>query len=73
VHRIISEASVRTRQILETNRAVLNDMASALIEYETLDGDKLRELLGRVVKLEVEEVLTSGNGTTPPVTIAPPL
>jgi cell division protease FtsH len=73
VHRIISEASERTRQILETNRAVLNDMASALIEYETLDGDKLRELLSRVVKLEVEEVHTSGNGTTPPVTIAPPM
>jgi cell division protease FtsH len=73
VHRIISEASERTRQILETNRAVLNDMASALIEYETLDGDKLRELLSRVVKLEVEEVYTSGNGTTPPVTIAPPM
>src|SRR5438045_8257704 len=47
VHRIISEASERTRQILETNRAVLNDMASALIEYETLDSDKLRELLNR--------------------------
>jgi len=73
VHRIISEASERTRQILETNRAVLNDMASALIEYETLDSDKLRELLSQVVQLEVQGVLTSGNGATPPVTIAPPL
>jgi cell division protease FtsH len=73
VHRIVSEASERTRQILVVNRAVLNDMASALIEYETLDGEKLRELLGRVTPLEVEGIHTNGNGTTPPITVAPPL
>jgi len=72
VHRIVSEASERTRQILMVNRAVLNDMASALIEYETLDGDKLRELLGRVTQLDVG-VHTNGNGTAPAITVAPPL
>jgi cell division protease FtsH len=73
VHRIVSVAAERTRQILVANRAVLNDMASALIEYETLDGDKLRELLGRVTLLQGDEILASGNGATPPITIAPPM
>jgi cell division protease FtsH len=74
VHRIVSEASERTRQILVSNRAVLNDMASALIEYETLDGEKLRELLGRVVSLQLDEpVVAGGNGSEPPLTVAPPM
>ncbi len=54
VHRIVSEAYARSRTILHTNRAVLNDMASALIETETLDGEKLRELLARVAPIDVE-------------------
>jgi len=74
VHRIVLEASERTRQILMANRAVLNDMASALIEYETLDGEKLRELLGRVAPIQLEATLVSnGNGTELPVTVAPPI
>jgi cell division protease FtsH len=48
VRRIVSEAYERSREILTTNRAVLNDMASALIEHETVDGERLRELLHRV-------------------------
>jgi cell division protease FtsH len=68
VHRIVSEAYERTRLILTHNREVLNDMASALIEYETLDGERLRELLSRVVKIdEIESRVNGGNGmlTTP--------
>jgi cell division protease FtsH len=53
VHRIVSEAYERTREILTVNRQVLNDMASQLIETETVDGEKLRELLGRVTKIDV--------------------
>jgi len=73
VHRIVSVAAERTRQILVANRAVLNDMASALIEYETIDGDKLRELLARVTAFQGDEILANGNGATPPITIAPPM
>jgi cell division protease FtsH len=73
VHRIVSVAAERTREILTTNRAVLNDMASALIEYETIDGDKLRELLNRVAPIQLGEIVTNGNGSTPPITIAPPM
>jgi cell division protease FtsH len=71
VHRIVDEAYARSRHILMTNRQVLNDIASALIEYETLDGDKLRELLGRVTKLQAGEAITNGNGVQSPVAVAP--
>ncbi len=74
VHRIVTQASERTRQILNTNRQVLNDMASALIETETVDGDRLRELLGRVVSLKIEdEVTVNGNGVVPTVGVTTPL
>jgi cell division protease FtsH len=53
VHRIVSEAYERTRTILTVNRDVLNDMASALIETESLDGERLRELIARTQKLDV--------------------
>ncbi len=73
VHRIVTVAAERTREILSTNRSVLNDMASALIEYETLDGDKLRELLGRVAPIEIGGMMANGNGSAPPIMIAPPM
>lgn len=72
VHRIVAEAYERTRQILTTNRAVLNDMASALIEYETLEGERLRELFARVVVLEPDGSV-SGNGSNPTVGVTTPL
>jgi cell division protease FtsH len=62
VHRIVAEAYDRTTEILTRNREVLNDMASALIEYESLDGERLRELLGRVERLVVEGAYANGNG-----------
>ena len=64
VHRIVDEAYSRAREILTTNRAVLNDMSSALIEYETIDGERLRELLGRVKQLALPEPNVNGNGST---------
>jgi cell division protease FtsH len=51
VHRIVSLAYGRARHLLVENRAVLDDMANALIEFESLDGERLRALLDRVVKL----------------------
>jgi cell division protease FtsH len=71
VHRIVDEAYARARHVLTSNRQVLNDIASALIEYETLDGDKLRELLSRVTKLQASEAITNGNGVQSPVVVAP--
>lgn len=48
VFRIVAEAYAHTRSILTTNRTILEDMANALIEYESLDGDRLRSLIARV-------------------------
>jgi cell division protease FtsH len=48
VHRIVAEAYERTRNILTSNRDVLDDMANALIEYESVDGDRLRSLIARI-------------------------
>ena len=66
VYRIVSEAYDRAKEVLVVNRTILNDMASALIEYETLEGDRLHELLNRVTKLEIEEPQphVNGNGST---------
>jgi cell division protease FtsH len=69
VHRIVTEAYARCEQIIGSNREVLNDMASALIEYETLDGERLRALLARVKPLEIEGVHAKGktNGELPSI------
>ncbi|MFM2031278.1 MAG: hypothetical protein RLZZ297_43 [Chloroflexota bacterium] len=48
VHRIVAEAYEKTRVILTTNRDVLDDMANALIEYESIDGERLKSLVERV-------------------------
>jgi cell division protease FtsH len=73
VHRIVSEAYERARQILLENRAVLNDMSSALIEYETLDGERLRQLLDRVHVFQTEQSHANGNGSVPVVGSTAPL
>ncbi|NJL33788.1 MAG: ATP-dependent zinc metalloprotease FtsH, partial [Chloroflexaceae bacterium] len=54
VQKLAREAYERAREILIKNRAVLDDMANALLELETLDGEQLKELLDRVVPLSVE-------------------
>jgi cell division protease FtsH len=69
----VNEAHSRAREILTSNRAVLNDMSSALIEYETIDGERLRELLNRVAQLQLPEPHTNGNGTEPVVGATTPL
>jgi cell division protease FtsH len=35
---------------LTANRDVLDDMANALIEYESLDGERLKSLVHRVLQ-----------------------
>jgi cell division protease FtsH len=69
VHRIVAEAYERTRMILTNNREVLNDMASALIETESLDGERLRELIARVVPIVVHEDVTPPRSSEPDVSL----
>ena len=62
VHRLVSEAYDRARGILTKYRPVLNDMASALLEYESLDGERLRELLNRIPRGSYATKNISDNG-----------
>jgi cell division protease FtsH len=60
VYRLVSEAYEKAKDIMIRYRSVLDDMASGLIEYETLDGERLRSLLGRVPRGSYYD---SSNGT----------
>ncbi len=75
VHRLVSEAYHRAMTILEKYRPVLNDMANALLEFETLEGDRLRDILGRIPRGSFElngkqGGVEKGEGITPEV-VAP--
>ncbi len=48
VRRVVFEAYDRAKTILIKYRSVLDDMSNALIELETLEGDRLRELMDRI-------------------------
>jgi cell division protease FtsH len=62
VHRFASEAYENAYQILINNRAVLDDMANALLEFETIEGDQLTELLSRVKPMTIDMTRQSTNG-----------
>ena len=45
VKQLLDEAHSRARVLLDANRSLLDDLAAALLERETLDGDEIRLLL----------------------------
>jgi cell division protease FtsH len=45
VRRLIDEAETRARQILTEQRAALDTLANALLEYESLSGEEVKALL----------------------------
>ena len=45
VRRLLKESYDRAKHVLETNRQELNVVASALLEYETLSGGEIADLL----------------------------
>ena len=55
VRRIITEAYNRSKQLIETNRDKLEMIANALLEYETLEGS------------QVVDIIHTGTFTPPPV------
>jgi cell division protease FtsH len=71
VHRFASEAYDTAYQILVNNRAVLDDMANALLEFETLEGEQLAELLSRVKPLTID-MSRNGRRSTGTTTALPP-
>ncbi len=60
VKRFVDIAHNRAVAILRANMDVLHDMAKKLIEVETLDGEELRDILGRVRRFDI-----SSNGHHP--------
>ncbi len=73
VFRIVDEAYDRTREILINNRDVLNDMASALIESESIDGEKLRSLMNRVTAIKLRDEPASNLPVSPEKVIIQPV
>ena len=56
VKRIIDEANNTAKELITTNRDKLEIIANALLEYETLDG------------AQVTEIMRTGTFTPPPLT-----
>jgi len=59
VKRIIDEAYRRAQEVITTYRTQLEIIANALLEYETLDGS------------QVEDIIKTGTFTPPPGTVLP--
>ncbi|MEI7770193.1 MAG: ATP-dependent zinc metalloprotease FtsH [Chloroflexales bacterium] len=67
VKRFAAEAYENALQILINNRAVVDDMANALLEFETVEGEPLAELLSRVKPLTIDMTRqNNGQGTGQP-------
>ncbi|MEI6775982.1 MAG: ATP-dependent zinc metalloprotease FtsH [Chloroflexales bacterium] len=71
VRRFAAEAYENALQILINNRAVVDDMANALLEFETVEGEPLAELLGRVKPLTLD--MTRQNAKQPSLNGPSPL
>jgi len=72
VHRLAVEAYENAMQILINNRAVLDDMANALLEFETLEGEQLAELLSRVKPLTIDMSRNGKSAETSALPTPPP-
>jgi cell division protease FtsH len=68
IKRITAECYARAEVILEENRDILESMKVALMEYETIDADQVKDLMKRQpVRLPASWDDTSGGSSTPPV------
>jgi cell division protease FtsH len=59
VRRLLDDAHDVARAILTTHRAVLDELAAALLEHETLDVDEVEAMLGPVPKWAPAPVVVS--------------
>jgi len=63
VKALVDAAHAEARELLTLHRSVLDRMAEALIEHETLDGDRLAEILAGVASV-VDEPGAASHGPT---------
>ena len=70
IRRILDEAYAKTTKILKENRHELEILAEGLLEYETLTGEEITDLLaGKEIKRGEDAVSTVVGGSVP-VTVA---
>lgn len=68
IRRIIDEAYQRTRSILKEYRHELDTLANGLIEFETLSGEEIKDLLaGKEIRQKKKTVKIAGRQTVPNV------
>jgi cell division protease FtsH len=75
VRRVIESNYVQARQILQSNIDKLHMMAEALIKYETISDDQIKDIMeGRTPKPPEgwdDSTTSSGSGGKPPAVVAP--
>ncbi|HVL07184.1 MAG TPA: hypothetical protein VM388_14440, partial [Acidimicrobiales bacterium] len=59
---ILGEAEARAREVLLANRATLDQLAHALMEQESLEGDALDDLLLNVTQTGPADSTPAGAG-----------
>jgi len=71
IRRIIDEQYTIARQLIELNKDKMHAMATALLEWETIDAEQIDDIMGgkppRAPKDWAPSVNKSGGGPTPPV------
>ena len=74
VQGLVDEAHNTAREILTVHRPVLDELAETLIEHESLEGDRLNEILSKVGGATIDPQSNIGSESThaPPPTLNPP-
>ena len=68
IRRIIDEQYAVARKLIEDNRELIEVMANALLEWETIDADQIEDIVnGRPPRPPKESGSSSGGGSNPPV------
>ena len=66
IKRIVSEALIKARKILDDKKADLEKLARNLLEYETLTGDEINDLLaGKEIRKKTPSIATVSSGFIP--------
>lgn len=71
VRRVIDECYAQAKQILEDNRDKLDAMAEALVQYETIDADQLKDIMAGRTPRPPKDWDEGGPGSGAPVSEAP--
>ena len=66
IHKIIMEAYTKTRQLLKKYKSELDILAQGLVEYETLSGDEIQDLLkGKKIRISEQKTKIPPRKTVP--------